>query len=74
LDQDSIRSVDSDPYSESGSGYRRAKMNHKRRKKIQKFHVLNLDPGGPKTCGSGGSESATLEHLLQSSNVKSQKK
>jgi hypothetical protein len=33
LDLDSIRSVDSDPYSESGSGSRRAKMNHKSRKK-----------------------------------------
>jgi hypothetical protein len=37
LDQDSIRSVDPDPYSESGSGYRRAKMNHKSRKKFRNF-------------------------------------
>ncbi len=29
LDPDSIRSVDPDPYSESGSGSRRAKMTHK---------------------------------------------
>jgi hypothetical protein len=31
-DPDSIRSMDSDPYSESGSGSRRAKMTHKSRK------------------------------------------
>ncbi len=29
LDPDSIRSVDPDPYSESGSGSRRAKITHK---------------------------------------------
>jgi hypothetical protein len=29
LDPDSIRSVDPDPYSESGFGSRRAKMTHK---------------------------------------------
>jgi hypothetical protein len=39
-DPDSIGSVDPDPYSESGSGSRRAKMTHKSRKKIKKFHVL----------------------------------
>jgi hypothetical protein len=33
LDPDSIRSVDPDPYSKSGS--RRTKMTHKRRKKIR---------------------------------------
>jgi hypothetical protein len=32
LDPDSIRSVEPDPYSESGSGSRRAKMTHKSRK------------------------------------------
>jgi hypothetical protein len=32
LDPDSIGSVDPDPYSESGSGSRRAKMTHKSRK------------------------------------------
>jgi hypothetical protein len=32
LDPDSIRSVDPDPYSESGYGSWRAKMTHKRRK------------------------------------------
>jgi hypothetical protein len=35
LDPDSIRSVDPDPYWESGSGYRRAKMTHKRRKNLE---------------------------------------
>ncbi len=35
LDPDSIRSVDSDPYSESGSGSRREKMTHKSRKKFR---------------------------------------
>jgi hypothetical protein len=39
LDPDSFGSVDPDPYSESGSGSRRAKMTHKSRK-IKKFHVL----------------------------------
>ena len=38
LDPDSIRSVDPDPYSESGS--KRAKITHKSRKNIKKFHVL----------------------------------
>jgi hypothetical protein len=37
---DSIGPVDPDPYSESGSGSRRAKMTHKSRKKVKKFHVL----------------------------------
>jgi hypothetical protein len=37
---DSIWSVDPDPYSESGSGSRRAKMIHKSKKKFKKFHVL----------------------------------
>jgi hypothetical protein len=37
LDPDSIRSVDPDPYSESGSGYRRAKMTYKSRKKLRNF-------------------------------------
>jgi hypothetical protein len=36
-DPDSIRSVDPDPYSESGSVSRRAKMTHKRRKKFRNF-------------------------------------
>ncbi len=40
LDPDSIRSVDPDPNSESGSGSRRAKMTHKSRQKIKKFHVF----------------------------------
>ncbi len=35
LDLDSIRTVDQDP--ESGSGSRRAKMTHKNRKKFRKF-------------------------------------
>jgi len=39
LDPDSIGSLDPDPYSESGSGSRRAKMTHKSRKN-KKFHVL----------------------------------
>jgi hypothetical protein len=34
------RVVDPDPYSESGSGSRRAKMTHKSRKKLVKVHVL----------------------------------
>ncbi len=43
LDPDSIRSVDPDPYSESGSGSRRAKMTHKSRKKeISCFEVLDV--------------------------------
>jgi hypothetical protein len=37
LDPDSIRSVDPDPYSESGSGSRRAKIINKSRKKFEKF-------------------------------------
>jgi hypothetical protein len=37
-DPDSIRSVDPDPYSESGS--RRAKITHKSRKKTRNFNVL----------------------------------
>jgi len=40
LDPYSIGSVDPDPYSESGSGSRRAKMTHKSRKKLVKVHVL----------------------------------
>ncbi len=38
-DPDPVRSVDpdSDPYSESGSGSRRAKMTHKSRTKIRNF-------------------------------------
>jgi hypothetical protein len=40
LDPYSIGSVDPDPYSESGSGSRRAKMTHKSRKKMVKVHVL----------------------------------
>jgi hypothetical protein len=39
-DPDSIRPVDPDPHLESGSGSRRAKMTHKGRKIIKKFHVL----------------------------------
>jgi hypothetical protein len=38
LDPNSIRSVDPDPYSESGSGSGRANMNHKSTK-IKKFHA-----------------------------------
>ncbi len=38
LNPDSIGSVDPDPY--SGSGSRMAKITHKSRKKIKKFHVL----------------------------------
>jgi hypothetical protein len=38
LDPDSIGSVDPDP--ESGSRSRRAKMTHKSRKKLKKFHVF----------------------------------
>ncbi len=37
LDPDSIGSVDPDPYSESGSGSRRAKMTHKSRNFFEKF-------------------------------------
>jgi hypothetical protein len=40
LDPYSIGSVDPDPYSESGSGSRRARMTHKSRKKLVKIHVL----------------------------------
>ncbi len=40
LDPYSIGPVDPDPYSESGSGSRRAKMTHKSRKKFVKVHVL----------------------------------
>ncbi len=40
LDPYLIGSVDPDPYSESGSGSRRAKMTHKSRKKLVKVHVL----------------------------------
>jgi hypothetical protein len=40
LDPYSIGPVDPDPYSESGSGSRRAKMTHKRRK-ISRFEVLD---------------------------------
>jgi hypothetical protein len=39
LDPDSIMSVDPDPYSESGSGSRMAKITHKSKKKIIKFHA-----------------------------------
>ncbi len=41
---DSIRSVDPDPYSESGSGSRRAKMTRKSRKhlEISCFEVLDV--------------------------------
>ncbi len=42
LDPDSIRSVDPDPYSESGSGSRRAKMTHKSRKKLRNFMILKF--------------------------------
>ncbi len=42
LDPDSIGSVDPDPYSESGSGSRRAKMIHKHRKKVNKFHFFEV--------------------------------
>jgi hypothetical protein len=38
-DPDSIRSVDPDPYLESGSGSRRAKITRKSRK-IKKYHFL----------------------------------
>jgi hypothetical protein len=37
LDPDSIGSVDSDPYTESGSGSRRAKITHKSRKYLRNF-------------------------------------
>jgi hypothetical protein len=45
LDPDSIRSVDSDPdpYSESGSGSRRAKITHKNRKSEEIFSYEVLD-------------------------------
>jgi hypothetical protein len=36
-DPDSIGSVDPDPYPESGSGSRRAKMTQKSRKKLRNF-------------------------------------
>ncbi len=36
-DPDSIRSVDLDPFSESRSGSRNAKMTHKSRKKLRNF-------------------------------------
>jgi hypothetical protein len=44
LDPDSIRSVDPDPYSESGSGSRRAKMTQKVEKnlEISCFEVLDV--------------------------------
>ncbi len=37
LNPDSIGSVDPDPYSESGSGSRRAKMTHKSRNNLRNF-------------------------------------
>jgi hypothetical protein len=40
LDPDPIGSVDPYPDSESGSGFRRPKMTHKRRQKFLKVHVL----------------------------------
>jgi hypothetical protein len=43
LDPDSIGSVDPDPYSESGSGSRRAKMTHKSRKNLEISCICNLD-------------------------------
>jgi hypothetical protein len=42
LDPYSIGSVDPDPYSESGSESRRAKMTHKSRKKLVKFMFLSV--------------------------------
>jgi hypothetical protein len=44
-DPDSIGSVDPDPYSESGSGSKRAKMTHKSRKKFLRAEgfFYNLD-------------------------------
>ncbi len=42
LDPCSIGPVDPDPYSESGSGSRRAKMTHKSRKKLVKVYVLSV--------------------------------
>ncbi len=42
LDPYSIGPVDPDPYSESGSGSRRAKMTHKSRKKLVKVYVLSV--------------------------------
>jgi hypothetical protein len=44
LDPDSIRSVDQDPYSESGSGTRRTKMSHISRKnlEISCFEVIDV--------------------------------
>jgi hypothetical protein len=40
MDPDSIRSVDPDPYSEFGSGSRRAKITHK--KEISCVEVLDV--------------------------------
>ena len=45
LDPYSIGSVDPDPYSESGSGSRRAKMTHKSRKKLVKVHGFEVLDG-----------------------------
>jgi hypothetical protein len=42
-DPDLIRTIgseDADPDSESASGFRRAKMNHKKTEKAKKLHVL----------------------------------
>jgi hypothetical protein len=44
LDPDSIRSVDPDPNSESGSGSRRAKMTHKSRIFFLKFMLKSWMP------------------------------
>jgi hypothetical protein len=46
MDPDSIRSVDPDPDSEYGSGFRRAKMTHKSRQKIKKFRCSLLRAEG----------------------------
>jgi hypothetical protein len=43
LDPDSIGSVDPDPYSESGSGSRRAKATHKSRKNLRNFMFLSAE-------------------------------
>ncbi len=43
MDSGSVCSVDPDSDSESRSGSRRAKMTHKVRKKVKKFHVLRAE-------------------------------
>ncbi len=68
-DPDSIRSVDPDPYLESGSGSRRAQMTHKSRKKFRNARVRIL----PEKQG-GKHFSSTLPVLKQVKNKKTKQR